>query len=128
MVRPALIIQAAILGAFVCAAGSLSNSANAADSASPAPVIVHVKDFAYKPPTLTVTAGTTVTFINDDDNAHTVTSVDKVKDTPLFDSGNLDKGEKWTHTFTKAGTYKYICAYHDFMKATIVVQPAPAST
>ncbi len=126
MIRPAFVIRAAILGTALCVVGSLPNSANAAESGpTPAPVIVHVNDFAYKPPTLTIVAGTSVTFINDDDYTHTVTAIDKVNYKPLFDSGNIDKGEKWTHTFTTPGTFKYICAYHDFVKATIVVRPAP---
>ena len=56
------------------------------------------------------------------DPAHTVTAVtlgDNKK--PLFDSGNMDKGQKFSFTFKKPGTYQYLCAYHTFMKAKIVV-------
>ena len=81
---------------------------------------MHTKDFAYAPPDLTIPAGTTVTFVNDDEPAHTVTAVDK-----SFDSGNMDKGAKWTYTFNKPGTYQYICTYHPFMKAKIVVTAPP---
>ena len=45
---------------------------------------------------------------------------------PLFYSSNLDKGQKWSFTFKKPGTYQYLCMYHAFMKAQIVVTP-PAS-
>jgi plastocyanin len=92
---------------------------------SAAAIVVHTKDFSYKPVTLTIPVGTTVTFVNDDDTAHTITAVDQVGGKPIFDSGNMDQGQKWTHTFKTVGTFKYVCAYHPFMKATIVVTAAP---
>jgi plastocyanin len=91
-------------------------------AASPAVVIVHTKDFAYVPEVLTIPVGTTVTFVNDDEPAHTVTAVDK-----SFDSGNMDKNAKWTHTFNTPGTFDYYCIYHTFMKAKVVVKPATGS-
>ena len=129
--RLALTCAATVLAAFLCIAFPGSSSVGAADSpaaaASAAPVIVHTKDFAYKPLEVTIPAGTTVTFINDDDPAHTVTSVTNGDDKkPLFDSGNMDKGQKWSYTFKKPGTYQYVCAYHAFMKAKIVVTPPDA--
>jgi plastocyanin len=103
------------------------NAARASDSAtpaaSPAPIVVHTKDFAYKPLTLTVPAGTAVTFVNDDDAAHTVTSSDDKK---VFDSGNMDKNAKFTFTFKNPGTYQYFCLYHAFMKAKVIVTAADA--
>jgi plastocyanin len=78
---------------------------------------VHVKDFAFKPSTLTIDAGDTVTFVNDDSDAHTVTASDK-----SFDSAGLDTNDTWTHTFSKAGTFTYFCALHPYMKGTIVVR------
>lgn len=85
-----------------------------------APLVVHLSEFKYKPQTVTVHTGEAVTFVNDDGAAHTATADDK-----SFDSGNLDHAQSWTHVFTKPGTYRYICTYHPFMKATIVVQAAP---
>ena len=79
--------------------------------------IVHVKNFAFAPASVTINAGQTVRFVQDDDVAHTVTAADK-----SFDSGNLDKGQSWTHTFAKAGTYAYVCAYHAMMKGTVIVR------
>lgn len=78
---------------------------------------VHIKDDSYKQPTLTVPIGATVTFVNDDDDAHTVTSTDG-----LFDSKGLDTHGAWKHVFSKAGTYHYFCELHPFMKGTIVVK------
>lgn len=117
------------LAASIGAANLPAQPAQAADSpsavASAAPIVVHTKDFAFAPPTLTIPVGTKVTFVNDDDPAHTVTAVDQSNGKPIFDSGNMDKGGKWTHTFNTAGTFAYFCAYHTFMKAKIVVTPAP---
>jgi plastocyanin len=80
---------------------------------------VHIKDFAFKPPTVTIHAGETVLFVNDDGDAHTVSATDK-----SFDSGGLDTNERWRHTFAKAGTYSYFCELHPYMKGTIVVTAA----
>ena len=85
--------------------------------AAPSPHIVHVKDFAFQPATLTISAGERVTFQNDDDEAHTVTATDK-----SFDSAGLDSGQSWTHTFDKPGIYTYFCALHPYMKGKIVVK------
>ena len=75
----------------------------------------------YSPPNLTVVIGvnSTVTWINNDDVPHTVTANDG-----SFDSGNLDAGQGWTHTFSAPGTYAYYCSYHPWMKGTIVVKTA----
>lgn len=88
-------------------------------AAAGAPVTVHIKDFAYVQPTITVPVGTTVKFVNDDGEAHTVTAVDK-----SFDSTGLDTGNAWTYKFTKPGRYAYFCALHPYMKGTVVVKAA----
>jgi len=77
---------------------------------------VHIKDFAFSPARTTVAVGTRVRFVNDDQDAHTVSST-----TRAFDSGGLDTGDVWTHAFSKPGTYTYICALHPYMHGTIVV-------
>jgi plastocyanin len=79
--------------------------------------VVHLHNYAFVPATLTVQAGETVTFINDDDDAHTVTANDG-----SFDSKGLDTNHSWKHTFAKAGVYKYFCELHPYMKGTIVVK------
>jgi len=108
----------------LCAAIACCTPALAADpspaAATPKPVVtVHIKNFAYHDNTVTIHTGDTVLFVNDDGDAHTVTAADK-----SYDSGGLDTGQTWAHTFTKAGTYAYFCALHPYMKATIVVLPA----
>jgi len=76
---------------------------------------VVISGFAFHPSTLTVPAGTKVTFVNQDDTPHTATG------SGGFDSGNLNQGQSYTYTFTKPGTYKYICSIHQYMNATIIV-------
>jgi plastocyanin len=78
---------------------------------------VHMRNDAFSPPTLTIHTGDTVLFVNDDDDAHTVTATDM-----SFDSKGLDTHQSWRHTFVKAGTYAYFCQIHPFMKGTIVVK------
>jgi plastocyanin len=84
---------------------------------------VHIKDFGYHPATLTVAPGTTVRFVNDDGEAHTVTAADA-----SFDSTGLDTGDAWARTFSKPGTYAYFCALHPYMKGVIVVRAAGGAT
>jgi plastocyanin len=75
---------------------------------------------SFKPQTVTVDAGTTVTWTQKDPGVHTVTSgtveqssggVDKVPD-GRFDSGELATGKTFTFTFDQPGTYPYFCAVH----------------
>ena len=70
----------------------------------------------YSPANYTVTAGTTVTWVNHDGTTHSVTS-----DTGLFDSGPLPPGAAFSYTFTQPGTYHYSCNYHSWMTGIIVV-------
>lgn len=104
-------------------ASSASTSQSSTSSAAPAgPVIkgattVAIDNYAYKPATITVAAGTKITFVNHDQTAHTATSTK-----PGFDSGTLQPGASHAITVTKAGTYAYYCQFHAFMKGTIVVR------
>jgi LPXTG-motif cell wall-anchored protein len=85
---------------------------------------VAIADFAFSPPMLTITAGDTVTWTNEDPVVHTATSA-----TGAFDSGDLAQGDSFSFTFTTPGTYAYICTPHPEMTGQIVVQAAaPAQT
>ena len=84
---------------------------------SPAAPTVHIKNFMFVPATLTVAPGMTVTFVNDDDEPHTVTSTVKA-----FDSEGLDTHQTFKQTFAKAGTYMYFCEVHPYMHGTVVVK------
>lgn len=71
----------------------------------------------FTPATMTVAPGTTVTWVNREDATHTVTADDK-----SFDSGKLDTGKTFTHTFDTAGTYPYHCEIHYGMTGQVVVK------
>jgi len=89
--------------------------------ATPAPkagAVVHIRDDAFVPATITVRAGTAVTFVNDDDDAHTATA-----DDGSWDSEGLNQGQKWTHTFAKSGKIAYHCTVHPMMHGTVAVRP-----
>ena len=88
-----------------------------AGSQSSATIQVKIDNFSFTPATLTVPAGTTVTWENRDDIPHTVVSDDKI-----FKSKVLDTDEKFSYTFTKPGTYPYFCSLHPKMTGTVVVQ------
>ena len=81
--------------------------------------VVHINGFAFKPATLHITAGNAVRFVNDDQEAHTVTGSGNA-----FDSGGLDTKDAWTHTFAKPGRYAYFCELHPYMRGVIIVSPA----
>lgn len=80
---------------------------------------------AYSPNPLTVPVGTTVTWINNDMMQHTVTSGPSdgttAKPDGAFDSGMLDPGAEWQHTFDKSGTFDYHCTPHPWMAGQVVV-------
>jgi plastocyanin len=78
---------------------------------------VRVDNFTFGPDTLTVPANSTVTWVNKDDVPHVIASNDG-----LFKSKALDTDDKYSYTFTKAGTYAYYCSVHPKMVGKIVVQ------
>jgi plastocyanin len=80
---------------------------------------ITIQNFAFSPATITIPAGTTVTWTNEDSAAHTATS-----DSGVWDSGTLMTGQSYSRTFDQPGTYPYHCMIHPFMKATIIVQSA----
>jgi plastocyanin len=96
-------------------AGSASVTANAQPPAANAEV--KIDNFVFGPETLTVPVGATVTWTNKDDIPHTTVSTDGV-----FKSKVMDTDEKFSYTFTKAGTYSYYCSVHPKMTGKVVVQ------
>ena len=96
-------------------ASSGASEDDAADSAT-AGDAVDIVDLNYKPENLKTSAGTTVTFTNSDKFAHTVTAKDK-----SFDSGNMDEGDTFEHTFDEPVTYDYICSIHNSMTGSVTV-------
>jgi plastocyanin len=94
-----------------------SPSVRATDHSSAANAAVKIDNFVFGPQTLTVPVGTTVTWTNSDDIPHTSVSTEGV-----FKSKVLDTDEKFSYTFTKAGTYPYYCTIHPKMTGKVVVQ------
>jgi plastocyanin len=84
---------------------------------------VTVKQFQFMPAELTVKAGTTVTWTNQDQILHTAT----FGATPGTADGTFDgpmdgPGKSVSHTFDRPGRYPYFCSRHNFMTGTIVVE------
>ena len=75
-----------------------------------------IESNTFKPDSLSVKVGDTVTWINNDSYNHTVNAKNGE-----FDSGNMANGEKFSFTFTKEGTIDYICGIHAFMTGKIIV-------
>ncbi|MEV6828478.1 cupredoxin domain-containing protein [Amycolatopsis sp. NPDC051102] len=81
---------------------------------------VAIKDFAFAPASTTVKKGTTVTWTNQDQDAHTVTSTGSGG--PLR-SPTLQTRQSYQYTFSAPGTFEYLCTIHPFMTATVTVTP-----
>ena len=85
-------------------------------AAPAATVRTAMKNINFLQPRLQITVGTTVEWKNNDPLPHTVTAVNK-----SFDSGLIQPGKTYRHTFTKAGTFNFFCIPHPFMKGLVVV-------
>jgi plastocyanin len=77
---------------------------------------VSIRNFAFSPATLSVRAGTTVVWTNEDSVTHTVTATDN-----SFNSGNLTPGQTYSRTFTTQGIFPYVCQIHTFMTGAVTV-------
>ena len=104
-----------VMIALLLLAGSPSVKAN--DQPSAALPAVKIDNFSFGPQTLTVPVGATVVWTNSDDIPHTAVSTEG-----LFKSKVMDTDEKFSYTFTKAGTYPYFCSVHPKMTGKVVVQ------
>src|ERR1700747_2563315 len=91
-------------------------------SAQQAPVPISIDNFTFNPQKLTVKAGTTVTWTNNDDIPHAIAAVNK-----QFKSKALDTGDAYSFTFTTPGTYQYFCSLHPHMTGAIVVEEPTGS-
>jgi len=82
---------------------------------------IKIGNFTFGPQELKVKAGTTVTWVNEDDIPHTVVSPNNFRSKPL------DSEDKFSFTFSTPGTYKYFCSLHPHMTGTIVVEATTGS-
>ncbi len=109
-----------VMIAILLLAGSPNVTAAAAptnDQPTATASAVKIDNFSFGPQTVTVPVGATVTWTNRDDIPHTAVSTDGV-----FKSKVMDTDEKFSYTFTKAGTYAYYCTIHPKMTGQVVVQ------
>ncbi len=106
-----------LISAFAIISCGKSSGYNSPMNTMPGANTVSIVNMSFSPASLTVTAGTTVTWTNNDTMTHTVTA-----DDASFDSGNITMGTKYPRLFSTAGTYTYHCTIHPNMKGTIVVK------
>ena len=111
------------IAALLCGVSSLFLSAIAgemkgADSIGARGNRIEIKDFAFNPQTITVKSGEKITWINRDDEPHTIVSVEK----QFKKSSALDTDQEFTITAGAAGTYTYYCSVHPKMTGTIVIE------
>jgi plastocyanin len=117
--RKALLMVCAavfLLGEARTMGGAAAQGAAAQGAADQAEV--KIDNFTFTPVTLTVPAGTTVKWVNQDDIPHTVVSEDK----RTFKSKALDTDDSFSYTFTQPGTYTYFCSIHPKMTGQVVVK------
>lgn len=115
------LIFGAIGATALLAAGlpSLGAASDAVVEAAAKTATVTIDNFAFAPPDLTIAAGTTVTWKNEDGEVHRVK-----EDHNRFSSAALDTDDSFSHTFETPGIYHYICSIHPYMVGKIVVKPA----
>lgn len=117
-VRRALLpVAGVVLSATLAGCGG--SSSGGAPPATSNGHTVTIKGFAFNPSTLTVAPGTKVTFVQEDTVPHNVTGTGN---SAFLHSPLLKKGQTYTVTFTKAGTYDYSCTIHPDMQAKVIVK------
>lgn len=107
--------QAAPQAAPVVPAPTMTEAPATRSSSAGATEQVLMKDFKFMPQSLTIKVGDTVMWTNDDQTSHTV-SFEEVESPELF------RQDTWSHTFTKAGTYHYVCGIHGSMSGVVIVE------
>ncbi len=94
---------------------TVSLDAPRAKGETPSPS-VHIDNFTFTPQDVTVSRGTTVRWVNDDDIPHTVAATNKA-----FRSKAMDSEETFSFKFDQPGTYEYFCALHPHMQGKVIV-------
>src|SRR3984893_6750929 len=121
--RHALLLGAVGVASLLAAAQpELTAADEGAIRAAASPATIDIDNFAFAPATLTVTAGTTVTWKNDDDSPHRIGDKNGT-----FKSAALDTDDSFSHTFAAPGEYPYICTIHPYMVGKIIVKPGGSS-
>jgi plastocyanin len=122
-----LFLEGAFLFVFLislnsCTKSSMDNMTTGTDTGSkgsttPGTNEVFIENMAFNPSVITINAGTTITWTNKDAVGHTVTST-----TGLFDSGAINTNGIYSHLFSTAGSYPYLCTVHPSITGTVVVK------
>ncbi|MGB8309668.1 MAG: plastocyanin/azurin family copper-binding protein [Methanoregula sp.] len=126
------VILVVILGTFITVAGctgtaSVSPSTPTTTASTPAPVTgavtVNIQNFAFSPASITISHGTTVTWVNQDSVNHQILNdaAGTFAEGALFSSDSLLNGKSYSFTFDTPGTYPYHCSIHPYMKGTVIV-------
>lgn len=114
-------IVAAVVLAAIALIGAACSSGEPKKAASSPLNTVTIQGFLFKPASLAVQVGTEVTWTNQDDIAHTITSGTPGHPTGAFDSGDESLAKTFTHSFGTAGTFAYFCKNHNSMTGQITV-------
>jgi plastocyanin len=107
----------AALAAAMLATAAAAFTVPRATRATGAGATITIDNFSFTPATLTVAAGTKVTWTNRDDSPHTIVNTQRA-----FKSAPLDTGDTFSAVFDKSGTFGYFCSLHPHMQGTIVVK------
>jgi plastocyanin len=115
-------VTSALVAMLLFSVGSITRAKGARQSGEAAQqqanaTKVTIDNFSFTPQEITVPAGTTVTWVNQDDVPHTVASTDN-----KFKSKALDTDDKFSFTFKDSGTYEYYCTVHPKMTAKVIVK------
>jgi plastocyanin len=115
--RLGLIAAACAAALLLGACGGSSDSGGSTQANGGGGHAVSIKNFAYAPPDLSVSKGSTVSFTNEDMTEHTATAAGGG-----FDTGSIAAGKTKAVTLDDSGTFSYVCTFHPFMHGTITVK------
>jgi plastocyanin len=101
---------------------AMAERADGLATESPGAANVTIKLFQYQPGRIQVKAGTTVTWLNEDEIFHTVTAVAREGKGGGFDAPLEGKGKSFSFTFSQPGVYSYYCDRHEHMRGEIEVR------
>jgi plastocyanin len=117
--RKVLLATIVLLGVVFLAHTTLPASAKPPDAGANGQTVytITIKNFMFSSPDLHVPVGSKVTWLNQDEEPHTVVEINRA-----FSSNALDTNEGFTYQFKRAGTYKFFCTLHPRMTGTITVE------
>lgn len=114
--RTVLTCSVAVAAAAALTGCGGSSKATGPSAGSGAANTITIADFTYRPNPLRAVHGQAITVVNNDSATHTLTALDG-----SFDSKDLHKGQRYTFTPGKAGSYRYLCSIHNYMTGTLTV-------